>query len=125
ILYVTVPFDSMSPNFIVRSQFPSSFLRMSCSGPGLGGSWACVAGAASRATRATAQNRRAVIIETLHTYGRTDPETPRLQWLHDVSARPALVEAFTFTPARVADFDSQQTKNGLEFESVGRVVSRR
>src|SRR5262245_19841399 len=53
----------MPPNFMVRSQVPTSFLRTSCSGPGLGPSWARAAGATSKA-RATAQTQRTAFIGT-------------------------------------------------------------
>src|SRR6516164_6075966 len=56
----------MPPNFMVRSQVPTYFLRSSCLGPGLGKSWAGAAGAASAATTAAAQNQRTVFIGTLH-----------------------------------------------------------
>src|SRR5262245_24208197 len=52
-------------NFMVVSQVPTSFLSTSCSGPGLGPSWARAAGAARAAAKAAAQSHRTVFIETL------------------------------------------------------------
>src|SRR5262249_18469721 len=55
------PFDSPPPTFMVASQVPTSFLRTSCSGPGLGKSWAEDAEAVR--ARAAAQNQRRVVME--------------------------------------------------------------
>src|SRR5262249_239818 len=77
ILYVTVPFDSTPPPFMVTSQVPASFLRISCSGPGLGGSWARAAGTTSSA-RATAHDPRTAFIDALREDGRPlEGTTPR------------------------------------------------
>src|SRR5262245_51776415 len=84
---------------MVRSQLPSIFLRISCSGPGLTGSWAG-AGAASTAAATSAQNQRAVFIGTLPEKRATRlvGDAPRLSRLaasepigmlpHDARARP-------------------------------------
>src|SRR5436305_1963875 len=72
-----VPLVSVPPNFVVASQVPSIFLSSSCSGPGLGNSWARAAGAASATARATAQDQRSVVIEALREGGRPAPGAPR------------------------------------------------
>src|SRR5262245_39035133 len=66
----------MPSNFMVRSQVPSIFLRTSCSGPGLAGSWARTVGAVSVTARATAQNQRTAFIATLLKQGRPDRRAP-------------------------------------------------
>src|SRR5262245_61471928 len=60
-----VPLDSMPMDFMVASQVPSSFLSVSCSGPGLGKSWART-GTVRVAAITTAQNQHTICITPLH-----------------------------------------------------------
>src|SRR5262245_16806121 len=104
----------MPPNFMVRSQVPTCFLRTSCAGPGLGDSRARAAGAATAAARATVQNQRAVVIGTLPEKGRPVPGAPRPRTAtRRVRAGPGRWGRSPPRGTRAADLNGHRKNHGL------------